>query len=258
MTRLSLRRTPVALLVSPAPWNAAWYLLAYLFTGAVLFAIALTATVTASALCITLAGLPLLVGAALVVRGCADVERARLAAVRTDRIRAQYRPPARSGLMAQITTRWTDPALWRDLAYLLALWPALLALDTAALSVWLLLLAGITLPAWYRFPHQNFGIIADSGPTGRAHGVQIGYFPHGPFGHPGWGVFVNTMPKALAVAGACLILFLLYNYVLVAAARLHATIASSLLRPPEDPLHEAREVLLRPGPLTTALPYDPR
>ena len=73
--------------------------------------------------------------------------------------------------------------------------------------------------------------------------------PHGPHGHPSWGIYVDTLQKALLAAAACLILFLLFNYVLVAAARLHAAIARSLLRAGDDPLREAKEVLNRPGPL---------
>jgi hypothetical protein len=42
--------------------------------------------------------------------------------------------------------------------------------------------------------------------------------------------------------------------VLVATARLHATIARALLSAPEDPLREAKEVLRRPGPLKTYIP----
>ena len=124
----------------------------------------------------------------------------------------------------------------------------LLVLDFAVIVVWLVLLAGITLPAWYQYPHQTFAI-GVSGNSQSAHGVQLGYFPHGPHGHPSWGIYVDTLQKALLVAAACLILFLLFNYVLVAAARLHAAIARSLLRAGDDPLREAKEVLDRPGPL---------
>ena len=61
------------------------------------------------------------------------------------------------------------------------------------------------------------------------HGVQLGYFPNGPHGHPSWGLYVDTLPKALLVAAVCLILFLLFNYVLVATARAHAAVARALL-----------------------------
>ena len=122
----------------------------------------------------------------------------------------------------------------------------LLVLDFAVIVIWLVLLAGITLPAWYQYPHQTFAIGVSAS---TAHGVQLGYFPYGPHGHPAWGIYVDTLQKALLVAAACLILFLLFNYVLVAAARLHAAIARSLLRAGDDPLREAKEVLNHPGPL---------
>ena len=62
-------------------------------------------------------------------------------------------------------------------------------------------------------------------------------------------MFVNTLPKALLAAAVFLVLFLLFNYVLVGAARVHTRIASALLRAPADPLAEAKDVLARPGPL---------
>jgi len=258
MNRLRLRANPVGLLLSPAPWAAAWYLFAYLFIGTVLFAAVLTATTTAAVLCITLAGLPLLIAAAAVTRGCATTERARLRVLYRDQVTGRYRPVTRPGLIAQLTTRWTDPALWRDLAYLLALYAPLLVLDMAALAIWLTIAAGITLPLWYRYPHQTFTMGVNGGPNGSAHGVQLGYFPNGPNGPHAWGVYVDTLPKALAVAAVCLVLFLFFNYVLVAAARLHAAIARALLSPPEDPLREAKEVLGRPGPLSSAsIPNGP-
>jgi len=252
MNRLRLGANPVGLLLSPAPWAAAWYLFAYLLTGTLLFAAVLTATATAAVLCITLAGLPLLVAAAAVTRGCATTERARLRVVCRDRVTSRYRPVTQPGLIAGLKTRWTDPALWRDLAYLLALYAPLLALDAATLAIWLAIVAGITLPLWYRYPHQAFTVGVNGGPSGSAHGVQLGYFPHGPHGPHAWGLYVDTLPKALAVAAVCLVLFLLFNYVLVAAARAHACVARALLRPPQDPLRKAKEVLRSPGPISRA------
>lgn len=56
MNTLSLRRNPVRLALSKPTWAASWYLFCYLFTGSVLFAIALTAAITGAVLSITLAG----------------------------------------------------------------------------------------------------------------------------------------------------------------------------------------------------------
>jgi putative sensor protein len=241
--RLRLRRGPVRLALSPAPWASAGYLLSYWLTGAVLFTVTLTAVVMATAFSFTLAGIPLLVAAAVAARWCASAERARLRAVCPEPVHGRYRQAVKPGILAQVRARWQDPATWRDLAYLLAMFAPLLVLDVATLAVWLVFLAGLALPAWYWAVPQTFG----NGTY--AHGVALGYFPNGPHGPGAYGVFVDTMPKALLAAAVFLVLFLLFNYVLVAAARLHASLARALLREPADPLTKARQVLGQPGPL---------
>jgi len=247
-TRVRLYRNPLRLVASGSPWRAAAFLAGYVFVaGWLLFAIALTATVTAVVFLITLAGIPLLVASAAVLRGCASAERVRLRPVLAGPVRGGYRPVTRPGIMAQVRTRWRDPATWRDLAYLIGLWPPLFALDTAVLTVWITLLAGVTLPAWYWAPRGNVGLGYVNGTP--VHGVTLGYFPHGPNGAGGWGLYVDTLPRALLAAAVFLVAFLLFNYVLVLTARAHARIASALLRAPADPLAPAKEVLSRPGPL---------
>lgn len=81
------------------------------------------------------------------------------------------------------------------------------------------------------------------------HGVSLGYFPHGPHGSGGIGLYVDSLPKALLAAAVFLALFLLFNYVLVVTARAHARIARSLLSAASDPLEPAKQVLAGPGPL---------
>ena len=94
-TRLRLYRNPLRLLFSASTWRAAGYLAVYVFiTGWVLFSVALTTTVTAAAFAITLAGIPLLVAAAGVLRGCANVERARLRRMLPEPVRGSYRASA--------------------------------------------------------------------------------------------------------------------------------------------------------------------
>ena len=247
-TRLRLYRSPLRLAVSASPWRAAWYLAVYVFvTGWVLFAVAFTTTVTAAALAITLAGIPLLVAAAGVLRGCAEVERGRLRRLLGTPARGGYQPVTGKGIVAQLKTRWRDTATWHDVAYLTGLWVPLFILDTLVFAVWLTFLAGITLPAWYWAPHGNAGIGYTSDTT--VHGVVLGYFPHGPDGPGGAGLYVDTLPKALLAAAAFLVLFLIFNYVLVITARAHATVARQVLRAPADPLAQAKDVLAAPGPL---------
>ena len=242
--RLRARRNPLRLAVSGSLWRSAWFLAVYVFaTGWLLFTAAFTASVTAAFLAVTIAGFPLLAGAAGVVRGCANAERARLAAAFTRPVRGRYRPVTRTGIVAQASTRWKDRATWRDLAYLVGLWVPLFVLDTIVFTVWLVFLTGITMPIWYWAPKSTF----NHGVT--AHGLQFGYFPNGPSGPGGHGFYVDTLPRALLAAAVCLIGFLLFNYVVVATARAHARIARALLRAPADPLAEAKDVLAHPGPL---------
>jgi hypothetical protein len=245
-TRLPVSGNPLRLAVSGSPWRGAWYLAAYVFgVGWLLFSAAFLAVTSAAVFAVTLAGIPLLAAAAVALHGCADVERFRLRQVLTEPVHGYYQPVTEKGLIAQATTRWRDRATWRDVAYLIGLWAPLFILDTVVLTVWLILLAGIALPAWYWAPESTYG----HGVT--VHGVQLGYFPNGPHGAGGHGIYVQSLPSALAAAAVCLILFLIFNYVLVATARAHASVARSVLRAPGDPLAAARQVLTTPGPLGT-------
>jgi Putative sensor len=241
---LSPRGNPIRLALSKAPWSAAWYLLGYLVISGVLFSIALTVAALGVGLSITLLGIPVLIAAAFMIRWCANIERARIRLVDPQLVTARYREPA-AGVLGNLRTRWTDPATWRDIGYLLGMFVPLLCLDTLVLAVWLTLLAAITIPVWYWAPWQSVHGV-------RYHGYQLGYFPNGPHGHPGYGLYVDSLPKALLVAVVCLVVFLLFNYVLVATARAHAFVARGLLGEPADPLKEAKEILSSPGPLSTA------
>jgi hypothetical protein len=241
---LNLRRDPVRLTLSKAPWAVAWYLFGYLFTGTALCVIALTVAAVGVALSFTLAGLPLLIGVAITIRWCANAERFRVRLVDPEPVIGRYREPAR-GLLNNLRTRWSDPATWRDIAYLIGMYVPLVALDTVVLVIWFTFLAGITIPVWYWAPWQTIHGM-------RYHGYQLGYFPNGPHGHPGYGLYVDTLPKALLVAGICLVAFLLFTYVLVATARAHAFVVRALLGEATDPLKEAKEILRSPGPLSAA------
>jgi putative sensor protein len=243
-----LTANPLRLAVSGGLWRSARYLFVYVFgTGWVLFSAAFTAVITAVVFAVTLAGIPLLSAAAGVLRGCAAVERGRLRDLFAEPVRASYRPVPPHGMLAQAGARWKDPAIWRALSYLVALWAPLLALDTAVLTIWLTLLAGVTIPLWYWAPSQISPIGYTNGSP--VHGIAFGYFPHGPYGPGAYGFFVDTLPKALLMAAVFAILFLLFSYVLVATARAHGRVARALLRAPADPLAPARAVLGRPGPL---------
>ena len=208
--------------------RAAWYLLGYQLIGWVLASVVLTVAVGAAAMCITLAGIPLLIVAAAMIRGCANVERARVRLVLGERVEGGYRTVAEDGLLARARRCWTDPATWRDIAYLAGMFLPLVILGGLVLILWGTCLAGITLPLWYwAIPH----------------GAQILYIPTVVNWH------VRTLPQALLAAACCAIAFLGCSWLVVRTARMHATVARALLRAPQDPLAPARDVLQRPGPL---------
>ncbi len=244
---LRLYRNPLRQAVSASTWRATWFLLAYLVVGWLLFSAVLTAGIVAITLAITLAGIPLLIATAAVIRGCASGERWRLRGVLRGPVHGGYRDVTGLGMLARVRATWTDPAVWRDLAYLGGLFPVLWALDLAVLTVWLTFIGCITAPAWYWAPEQTY-------PGGSHHGLQFGYFPHGPHGPGAVGVYVDTLPKAIITAVVFLALSLLFQYAVVHTARLHARTAAALLRAHGDPLAQAKEVLGRPGPLGPLTP----
>ena len=246
-SRLPLSGNPVRLLLSASPWRAAGYLLSYLIVSGLLFAVVLTASVTTAALAVTVALAPLLIASAAVIRGCAAVQRAMLRQVFQQPVRGGCPPPARSGLWRRGTGAWRTGATWRDLAYLIGLWAPLYVLDTVVLAVWLALLAGITLPLWYR---QVTDVCFGSCLTEHVHGLLFGSFPAGPHGPGASGLWIYpSVGPALLVAVGCLVAFVAFSYILVLTARLHGQIARAMLRGPSDPLAPARSVLAEPGPL---------
>ncbi|WP_250284208.1 MULTISPECIES: sensor domain-containing protein [unclassified Frankia] len=228
-------RHPIRLPLSSAPWIAAGYLGGYLLVGTVLFAVCLSLLSVAAATGIFWLGVPVLVGAAGIIRGCAQIERLR-AGLAGWRIPNAYRPVLKPGILAQARTRWTDPATIRDCVYLILLYPLLFALDLTALLLWIAGVAGALLPLWYwSIPGE--------------HGVQLGYFPDD---GPGTGIKVDDLSTALLAAIGFAVLCVLLAYLVVAAARLHRAVATMLLRPPVDPLADARRMLTEPGPLSLA------
>lgn len=211
---------PLRILLSAGFWRAVGYLASYPVAGACLFATATAAVLAGAVLALFTFGLPLVVGTAWIVRGCAQVERGR-AAILDEPVPYAYREVTDSGMAAHVRTRCTDPAFLRDCAALIPLFPVLLVLDLLALLTWLVPLAGLSLPLWY----ETLGAQAPLG--------------------------AGTLPVALAVALISLPLSLLTPHAVVAGARLHLSVARAVLRPPADPLARAKNVLDRPGPLGT-------
>jgi putative sensor protein len=251
---LTLRHNPIGLLLSASLWRSVGYLLGYLLVSGVLFAIAVASVSVVIVLSITIVAVPLLLtGAARVIRGCAGLERNRLGLMFARPVRGSSHPqaagscrPAVRGWWGSALARWAEGATWRNLGYLVGLWPVLFMLDTLVLSVWGTFLEGISLPLLYS--HAS-GVCFGDCPVQNMPGVMIGYFPHGPHWPGSHGIYVDSLPSALLVAAGCAVLLLLMTYVLVATARFQAQVAKAILGQPSDPLALARAVLTGPRPL---------
>lgn len=241
--RLPLYKNPVRLAFSSSLWRAAGYLIGYIALSAVLFSVVVTVVTTVTALSFTLLGLPLAIAAAAVVHWCASMERVRLRPLFDEPVRFSYPAPPERGLVAHVAACWRDRATWREVGYLVGLFVPFLALDTAVVAIWAWFASWITLPLWYWAPWMQYH-------GRRFHGYQLGFdFPHGPAGPGTVGIFIDTLPKALLTAAAGITGFLIFNYVLVATARMHARVARALLRAPADPLADVKTVITGPGPL---------
>ncbi|MFC0432519.1 sensor domain-containing protein [Kutzneria buriramensis] len=229
---MSRAASAVRLPLTRAPWAATAYLGSYLALGPALFVATVVVVAVACVLSISWLGFPLLVGAAGIVRGCADIERWRTRLV-AEPITGGYLAVGDAGVFTQLRVRWTDPATRRDCGYLMALMPALLLLDAATMLLWLTLLAGITVPLW-------FWTIPQTWPDGRTeHGLHIAPL----------GIWLGDLPSALVFAAVCVVLAAAASHLVVAVAALHARVARALLGPATDPLAAAKRVLAEPGPL---------
>ncbi|NUP52072.1 MAG: sensor domain-containing protein [Catenulispora sp.] len=243
-TRLRMHPNPLRMAFSPGVWSSAWYLFSYLVVSTVLFSVVLTMTVTSACVAIIWLGLPLLIGTAYFIRGCVVMERGRARAVVPEGLPALEPMNTGDGFFGTLKAVWKDGLTQRGLVHFILLYVPLFALATGVFAIWLGFLAMITVPIWYRYIPFDF-----DGQT--VHGMSWGYFPHGPHGKDAVGFFIGSDLSASVAAVVSLVLFLAWNYVLVAAARVHA-VALRVVITGRDPLGPARRILESPGPLSSA------
>jgi len=237
---------PVRMLFSSGVWGSAWYLFASLIVGTVLFSVILTAAATSASLVIVWAGIPLLIGTAYFIRGCVGFERARARVLVPEGLPPLEPAPAADGVFANVKALWKDRTTQRGLLYFVLLYMPLFVLNAVVISIWLAFLGAVTTPIWYRYIPETF----DDGT--KAHGLSWGYFPHGPHGSGSWGFWIGSDQAAIVAAVVSLVLFLAWNYVLVATARLNVSAVRAMITDYRDPLAAAKRVLETPGPLSAA------
>jgi signal transduction histidine kinase len=124
------------------------YLLTSLVAGVVGFAWSLGSTLAVGIVSITQLGGPAFLGATWVTRRFAAVERRRAGWVLGEPIGSPYTPVEGGTVGHRVRETGAQPATWRDLAWLVVLFPLGLAGGIAAIVLTAVDLGAITAPAW--------------------------------------------------------------------------------------------------------------
>jgi signal transduction histidine kinase len=202
------RLVPVRLVLLRRTGSALGYLTTGLVAGPAALFWSVAATVGVAVLAVTQLGGPAFLGAAWVTRHLAGVERHRAAWVLGTPIDPPYVPATGDSGRRRVAAVGAQPATWRDLAWLVLLFPIGVGLGIAAVVSAAVALGTLTAPAW-----------AWAVPNPRAP------FPVKPLMTTTGGRFVLTaLGLALVPAAAWLLRRL---------ARLEATVARALLAPGE-------------------------
>ncbi len=197
---------PIQLLLSVSTWAAAVFLLLSFGLGLFWFIVLVTLVSTGAGMAITLVGLPLLLFTMVLWTYGARVERWRVAVLLGVSIPSPYRSWPASPWLSRLRAFVMDPAVWRDVLYLVLLFPigvAEFVILVVAVSV---PLGALTLPLYV------WAIPSEAAPN-------IG------------SVRFDTVPEALALAAIGVPLLLLMPYVLRGVAKGHAMLARALLGP---------------------------
>ena len=210
---------PVRLLVSAKPWLALGFLLLGFPIGVFWFVVLVTLIALGLGLAITWVGIPILATAMVLWIVGARLERWRIARFFGEVIPSPYRPRPAGGIIARARVRTRDPAVWRDLAYLLLLFPiGVTEFVIAAVALWVPL-SLILLPTYY-------------------------WLGEGPEFAPG--VRVDTLPEALLGALVGMAVVVPAGLILIGTARAHLALARWLLGPSRgERLQERVDVLTR-------------
>jgi len=196
---------PVQLLFSARPWTAALFAVLSFPIGVFWFVALVTLISTGLGLAITFLGIPILIFAMWLWTKGAALERVRVNAFFGTDIHAPYRELPDASWLRRLRAFATDPAVWRDLAYLLLLFPIGIiefALTMASIAMPLRLLS---MPFWYSMASS----------TDRP-----------------W--TATNLPAALGAALIGVLLLAVMPYLLVGMVTLHGALARGLLAPRRD------------------------
>jgi signal transduction histidine kinase len=118
--------------------------------GVIEFTFLVTAISFGIGTAITLIGIPILIGTLYAWRWMAEVERGLIGSLVGTRIPSPYRPePEGASWWKRVASRVSDPATWKDLAFLLLQLPLGIVAFTVAVIVVGVGLGSLTAPAYY-------------------------------------------------------------------------------------------------------------
>jgi len=151
---------------------------------------------------ILIIGLPVILGAAFVMRWTAELDRRNVALVFGRPVRGHYRSHRSSSFGGRLIRTLRDPQVWRDLGWLIVHSIVGFAFGTLAISLMASIVGLATLPAWFwALPHgQEFGL---------------------------WDA--DTLPKAVASAFLAIPLYFVTVWLLRGMAKVHASLVVELL-----------------------------
>ncbi|GII75138.1 histidine kinase [Sphaerisporangium rufum] len=199
---------PLGLLVDPATWRALPYItVVSAVSGVTWFVILATAIPVALVTMLVWAGLPLLLVTMLLWRGGAMLERRMLRLALGLAIPDPYRPSPAGGPVRRLAALFGDPATWKDLGYLLLLFPLGLVEFLVTIILAVCCAAFLLQPA----------LVAAGGRT-----VVNG------------NVVIDSVPEGLAWAAAGLVLLVATLYAVRGLAWLHGALAVALLGPGDE------------------------
>jgi signal transduction histidine kinase len=163
-------------------------------------------------------GIPLFVALMFLWRALARLERRLLRRLLDVGIENPYRPLLSPTRLGRIRERATDPATWKDLAYLLLLMPMGFVSFTVVVCLSVAAIAFLTIAAWaWAVPD----------------GVDVGIMT------------VDSVGEALLVTPLALPLWLLFLLAVRGLVALHGAVARALLSPSPDPVMAARVAALQ-------------
>jgi signal transduction histidine kinase len=189
---------------SAEPWVAAAFMILSFVLGVFWFCLLITLISTGGGALITLIGLPILVLAMYAWIAGAKSERWRVRVFFGTAISDPYAPLPEGSWFTRLRTRLGDAATWKDLAYMLLLFPIGIVEFVVTTVLVAAALMHLTLPSWYWATSDD-------------------WTPY----DTGW--HVDTLPEALLFAAGGIVILLLAMLVLIGMGRAHVALARGLL-----------------------------